>query len=171
MLRMIPAFAILTSILIAEPCLAVDGYKDLKFGMTVKQLQNNTTCKISEEKASQYEVGVIVYNCDMDFNGAKKTGLVVFIDGVLAKVTIVDVSNDVLSNKLLIMALVKKYGFASKPKFEYDNGRVSAITLYFDNDTVIYRFVLFTGFLNFSSPRYEEALLSNRLKRIKTADI
>ncbi len=94
---------------VSLPSYAVDGYKDLKFGMGASDVLANQPCTLLPA-TSQYS-RITIYGCDdLQFGNALTTAGAFLIDGKLLRVGIQVPSNSALNT---LDALIDKYGAPS----------------------------------------------------------
>lgn len=119
---------------------AVDGYKDLKFGISAKELLERDLCMM--RKFPSENSGVENYGCeDFRFGGKRVNAVAFFIDDKLLRFGIATPTD---MAEVLATQLVEKYGSPSSISTtnEFDAvdtlpNRVAFIA--FDDDTVIFK--------------------------------
>ena len=98
-----------TTVCFANICLAVDGYKKLKFGSSVKQILKNKPCSLSKLKMG--DKLVTAYTCqDFIFGGKNVEAIAYFINGKFLRFGILV---DTESTPALVQGLTEKYGVPS----------------------------------------------------------
>jgi hypothetical protein len=154
--------------------MAVDGYKNLKFGMTAKEALSTKTC--SFRAGSSGQKGVDMYICD-DFKigGHKVLGYMFFIDSKLARFAFQQPIADAIS---VLEAIKKKYGEPLNPPSRealrtLDNIPNSSVEVDYDNATVAVRFTsderLYQRmWVMYSIPDYNEKLISLKDSQISS---
>lgn len=121
----------------AMPVMAVDGYKNLKFGMSQKEVKDSKICKfnnVGNEGSLACE--------DFSFSGKKTVAMVFFIDGKFVRLGIVLKNSDQFLS--VANGLREKYGEPSSPAtreqitnvYELPNQKLD---IGYDNDTVVLR--------------------------------
>lgn len=161
------AFALIAA---SAPVMAVDGYKDLKFGMSVDDVLQNQPCTLSEA-VSPISTVTYYYCEDLPFGGDLVPGNAFFIDGKLLRFSI-DLSTDAGLGAL--KGLLDKYGRPSQTSTQDDFNRVGtapgakAVTG-FDSNTVLIVFdtlpTLETGaYVVYTDPRYDQILTDAQAK-------
>lgn len=147
---------------------AVDGYKDLKFGMSKKQIISSNVCTL--EKLESGQVGVEFYGCDdFMFGGAAVEAGMFFIDDKFLRFYIAP-SVDVAIG--LMNGLSKKYGSPSSSSTQKEFEAVDALPnreafLAYDENTVLLKLFsdenyIQSAILLYTSPSYEVLLLKNQ---------
>lgn len=109
---------------------AIDGYKEMKFGMTLEEVKKYSPCKLTKHKNIPDS-----WACtDLPFMKTKTPMLVTFSEEKLVRVAI-----NVPKNKAetVIEALKDKYKISSENHIE---GKESEVR--FDNDTIIFRLAI-----------------------------
>lgn len=99
-------------VIMALPVMAVDGYKDLKFGMTPKEVRKAKVCQFGEMDKDDNQIQMM--SCpDFKFSGGKTAGHTLFIDDKLVRVAIeLKDENQFIS---VLKGLNEKYGAPSMP--------------------------------------------------------
>ncbi|PHM22552.1 hypothetical protein [Xenorhabdus ehlersii] len=117
---------------------AVDGYKDVKFGSSVKDLMNSKLCNFQKIPPASTIKELSLYSClDFNFSGKKTMAIATFLNGKFKRF-LIGVDSNI---NPLIDALNKKYGLPSSMTSE--DIMVRALTtgepvfVRYDNDTVI----------------------------------
>ena len=124
----------------SSSAMAVDGYKDIKFGTPKEQVLKSKLC--SFEKAPSGQPGVEYYGCsNFKFGGKKVEAAVFFIDGKFMRLAVVQ-EYDLTPG--LLTQLIKKYGdpmeLLDKQKFnELESQPNKTLDIMFDNKTVALR--------------------------------
>ncbi|MET4859246.1 hypothetical protein [Morganella morganii] len=141
--------------LTAAGSMAVDGYKNVKFGSSYQTVKASKICSLKETSSRN---AFSFYSCsDLLFNNEKTTATFEFINGEFLRVLI----HTNLYPEVLVNALTEKYGEPVSP----DNSNAKellakgdVVYLYFDNKTVILGIQLVDGkpktFLMYQSPSY-----------------
>jgi hypothetical protein len=123
------------------PVMAVDGYKNLKFGMSPKEVIKTKTCRFGALETDDNQLQRM--SCmDFNFSGGKTFGQALFIDNKLVRVGIMLKDENQLTS--VIKGVSKKYGEPSTPMSREDFVAVSSMPnqtadVGFDNDTVMLR--------------------------------
>lgn len=167
---------ILFLLIFPSTVLAVDGYKDLKFGTSYAQLKKLKKCDLEEQKEFTTK-SLRIYQCeDFDFNGKKMLATFHFVNDRLLKITIA-VGRSLDENFALTKALKEKYGeFTHKPTHEevldYQSGLQESLYASWEKETVvlaIYR----SGpnreivFLSYVSPDFKNERQTTLIKDFK----
>lgn len=155
-----------------QPAFAVDGYRDIKFGIDYKQLKKLNKCSLAIDP-TQTTKQVKVYSCsDFKFGDQVVSALFYLIDGKLLRIALMigDSSEDFLA---YLDALSKKFGAASRRPASaelaaFDQGKSDLVDVAWDNNTVLLRQYREDSsqatFLIYTSPQYESALLKSKTK-------
>lgn len=116
----------------------VDGYKDLKFGMTLDEVKKTSLC----ESDWQYLSNLNTWACPkFKFSDASITGGVMFIDNKLARIAL---SIPMSYSGSTYLGLVDKYGKPREGENKIlNNGKVRG-DMYFADDTIIYRITAYS---------------------------
>lgn len=166
----------LTLFTFTAPALAVDGYKNLKFGMTVKEVATSDICTFRPAQAPQ--AGVTQLNChDFAFGDHTTSAAAFFID---AKFLRFGFEVPMAMATELVEMLADKYG---PPSFSPSNESLvaietipnSSVFVGFDNDTVLLtffsdEFLIQSASLIYTSPDYN-VLLRNKIKTSVSNDL
>ena len=149
--------------LASNAALAVDGYKNLKFGMSQEDVNNTNICTLSPQNLDVQ--GVEALGCtDLQFGGKSRMAVMAFMDNKLERVMVIQ---DAGSIEGLLAGLSEKYGAPSSVPSAEELQRVNAtggsIEVKFDGDTVIVRGTIAhdkseTVLLMYSTPDYDEKL-------------
>jgi len=154
--------------LVSNQVFAVDGYKNLKFGISLNETLINVKC--SFEDADSGLPGVQMISCpDFSFGADKVSSAMLYIDGKLLRI-IIEPSVELVDG--ILAGLMKKYG---EPSFRSPEEDFHAIDQFpnrqaelgWDNDTVFLRF-LSDQFGNqgilliYTSPEYDKQMLLNQ---------
>lgn len=126
---------------ISLPSLAVDGYKSIKFGMTVEQVKNTKLCNFEHETALNPVISMVACS-NLSFSGHVTTARGFFISGKLARFSI-DLANEEQGGEV-VRGLSRKYGADGGTKWIPISGNEKALDAYFDKGTIIQRTVLDT---------------------------
>ncbi|MFZ4221483.1 hypothetical protein [Enterobacter ludwigii] len=120
--------------------MAVDGYKNLKFGMSIKEVLDSHICsfKYYPSNDSTYEAIEDDYDChDFQFGDKKVRAIALFLQGKLSRIGIVIDSDDYNS---VLAALRNKYGTGIESEYPSKKNLHlvpnSNYYVSFDNDTV-----------------------------------
>ena len=120
--------------------MAVDGYKNLKFGMSEKDALSTKTC--SFRKSHPDDKGVDTYFCtDFKAGGKRTNALILFIDGKLARFGFNQSADDALA---IMQAMKEKYGEPIDPPStdqlrSLERVPNDSVDINFDNNTVTIR--------------------------------
>ncbi|WP_274369945.1 hypothetical protein [Morganella morganii] len=123
--------------LTAAGSMAVDGYKNVKFGSSFEILKSAKLCDFQKASKQSGHKKMVMYNClDFQFDGNQTIAAASFIDDEFGKLQIM-VNSPIES---VLGALYKKYGSPSSSSTE-DEIQQAIITghpiyIRFDNDTV-----------------------------------
>jgi len=162
----------LGALFISQAATAVDGYKDLKFGMSIKQIVASNVCTLQKGESGQ--VGVESYGCDdFMFGGEAVEAAAFFIDGKFLRFVIIPSFDVTLS---VINGLSKKYGTPSSSSTQkefvaIDNLPNREAFLAYDKNTVYVKLMsdenyVQSALLLYTSPSYDVFLLKNQDKSI-----
>ncbi len=156
---------------------AVDGYQDIKFGITFDGLKQMKKCPLVLDSSTSTKY-MKVYGCS-NFKFGEKTvdGIFYFIDGKLLRVGFLvgDSTEDFLS---FLDALTKKYGVPSRKADAaelqmFDSGRSDSVDFAWDKNTVILRQNRDTNqiltLLLYNSPNYETEMIKSKTKGVTDA--
>ncbi|MDG1732821.1 MAG: hypothetical protein P8H39_07560 [Thalassotalea sp.] len=160
-MSLVAIFSVLTLPLKAT---AVDGYKDLKFGMSKAQIIAKNICTL--EDMGTVQDGIEFYGCeDFIFGGELVELGIFFIDDKFLRVAIMP-SIDLVAG--LSKGLVKKYGSPSSSSTQKQFQAVDAepnreAFLAFDKDTVFLNITsdeynMQMALLIYTSPEYEKLM-------------
>ena len=147
---------------------AVNGYKNLKFGMPKKEIISSNICTLQKLESGQ--VGVEYYGCDdFMFGGETVEAGIFFIDDEFLRFAILP-SIDVALG--LIKGLSQKYGSPSSSSTQKEFEAVDALPnreafLAYDNNTVFLKLMsdenyIQSAILLYTSPSYDVLLLKNQ---------
>ncbi len=120
---------------------AVDGYKDLQFGMSVEDVLKHQPCSLTEVVSPIPQA--TAYGCDdLQFGGNATEGVAFFVKGKFLRFAI-EVPNEAALSTL--DALKKKYGKASRVSSQQEFQRVGTAPgarafFAFDKNTVVLQF-------------------------------
>lgn len=152
--------------------LAVDGYKDLKFGSDKKAVLGSGVCTFVEQESGQ--IGVEYYGCDdFLFGGSATEAGVFFINDEFLRFVVVPPVDVVES---LVDSLISKYGppvsSSSKEQFEaIDRFPNREAFMSFDDNTVYLRLMSQGDYsqvvlLIYTSPLYDTYLKQNQKRSL-----
>jgi hypothetical protein len=152
--------------------LAVDGYKNLKFGMTIQQILGSNICTLQENDSGQ--VGVEYYWCgDFRFGGESIEAGAFFIEGKFLRFVVVLSTNVVVG---LSKGLADKYGQPSSSSTPQEFQAIDTqpnreAFMAFDNNTVYLKLMsdenyIQSAILLYTSPSYERLLLKNQKESV-----
>lgn len=141
--------------LTAAGAMAVDGYKEVKFGASYQAVKASKICNLKETASRN---AFSFYSCnDFSFNNEKTTATFEFINNKFYRVLI----HTNLYPEVLINSLTEKYGEPVSPdnsKAKESLAKGNTVHVYFDNNTVILGVQLVNGkpktFLMYQSPDY-----------------
>lgn len=126
--------------LFSGSAMAVDGYKNLKFGMSKKEVLASKSC--SFEQTPSDRPGVETYVCDnLKFGGQKSPAAAYFINGKFYRIAIIQ---PIDSATIILKQLLQKYGDPiQRPDDQllqdiYNKPNIQA-DIIFDNRTVALR--------------------------------
>ncbi|WP_314140407.1 hypothetical protein [Buttiauxella noackiae] len=127
----------LSMMMVTFSSLAVDGYKNVKFGTPLKTLQDAGWCSWKKYNDTNIK-GMDSYTCsNFKFSGADTLAMAFFLNGKFQRLAI-SVNNGI---DALSSSLVKKYGEPSsrftQSEIESVQSNGGTISVKFDNDTVI----------------------------------
>ncbi|WP_305845514.1 hypothetical protein [Photobacterium leiognathi] len=156
----------------ASSAFAVDGYKDLKFGMNKDQVAATNLCSFGEYAESN---GMGYMECDdLTFNGGTTFGAAWFINGKLSRFAIVLADDELVS---VATALKNKFGAPTKrssPKSVWRKVDVTPNTeanMWFDNNTVLLAVVSGQDLTKTNLLAYTEADFNNRISKMESQSI
>lgn len=121
----------------ASPAMAVDGYKSLKFGMSMEQIVNEKICSfraLSDDEGGQY------LECsDFSFGKSHTDAYAYFVNGKFVQLDIV--LPDYKAAGTVIAGLTEKYGSPSSSSTEQELASIeqtpnAQVYVAFDKDTV-----------------------------------
>ncbi len=151
---------------------AVDGYKDLKFGLTIDEIQTSKICNF--EPLADYGTGVKALECsDFKFGEQSVDAAALFINNKFLRFVI---EADVEYSEAIARQLKDKYGSPSSqsPQSDFDSvdrhpNRSAFIA--FDNNTVYLEIESDDNntqslMLIYTSPVYDRLLLKNQHQSI-----
>ncbi|MCC8459104.1 hypothetical protein [Photorhabdus aegyptia] len=118
--------------------MAVDGYKDAKFGMTEEEFLSKRLCDFEKFEGSPQIKEVSLYSCsDFSFANRKQEAMAFFLNGKFKRLEI-DIGRLV---KPVSKSLEKKYGnessYPSKEEFENALKYNGTMSIGYDNNTVL----------------------------------
>ena len=158
--------------LFSSSAMAVDGYKNLKFGMSKKEVMASKMCSLvkslSDHPNTEY------YSCDDFLFGGKKTNAgVFFIDGKLMRVAILQ-SIDMVPG--LMSQLSQKYGetesdYEKKDFDEIDTKPNKTLDINFDNKTVTLRLMSDENYNKRAVVMYSSSDFYNQLAKFQQESI
>lgn len=165
-------FVCLNMLFLPGTASAVDGYKNLKFGMSKQRVADAKVCSLYESDSGQ--VGVDSLECsDFEFGGSVVQAGLYFIEGELLRLAIL-VPADIAPG--LIKGLTKKYGApmtsSSQKEFEaIDVLPNRSAFIAFDKGTVVLKLMSHEDYsqsalLFYSSPRYDVLLVKKQQESI-----
>ena len=157
---------------ISSTVFAVDGYKHLKFGMSIKSVIDSNICTLEEFDSGQR--GVKYYGCDdFMFGGEVVEAGAFFINGKFLRFVIVPPIEVVTG---LVKGLSKKYGRPSSSSTQEELEAVDTLPnreafIAFDKNTIYLKLTSdkdFTqrAFLIYTSLSYDSLLVKNQQKSI-----
>lgn len=124
-------------LIFSSTTLAVDGYKDIKFGSSFKQLQNANLCSWKRFTGSEVKGFESFYCENFQFGSERTMAMAFFINGQFKRFGIV-FDSDVAA---VLNGLHKKYG---DPSSMYDDKKMEELKAYggsvsvsFDKNTVV----------------------------------
>ena len=155
---------------------AVEGYKNLKFGMTKDEVMKSGLCTFTDIIKDKEQPYLESIKCtDLKMNGKNTTAFAYFIENKFLRIGI---GFDIKDASAITNLIVKKYGYRTSPKGDLHLEKKVIIPnnstwIGFDNDTV---FMLFetdnllniTPYLVYTSPLFNELILER--KKIGFAD-
>ncbi|EPO2452360.1 MULTISPECIES: hypothetical protein [Providencia] len=144
---------------------AVDGYKNIKFGSSIKDVVNANVCSLKEFPDTNKVAGLTNYGCfDFQFGGKNTIAMAFFINGKFQRFAI-NIDDNYVS---VLNGLIEKYGKPSSSdtpeKIKRADSTGEPVFVKFDNDTVVLRVQknMSTGkesaLLIYTSPKYDELL-------------
>lgn len=150
----------------------VDGYQDIKFGISPSKLKGMKKCNLTEIN-KQDSGGVEVHACrDFKFNGSDSDAYFYFIDGKLGRVGI-----EFTEGKLeaLATALIEKYGTPSHSATAeqlraFDAGKLEQVDIAWVNNTIILR-LLRAGFKAKSMLVYSSSTFDSDVTKLQKSSI
>ncbi|NVJ66200.1 MAG: hypothetical protein HWE16_06905 [Gammaproteobacteria bacterium] len=164
------ALALGVMAVLSTPVHAVDGYKDLKFGMSLKEVKESGYCDFIQEDSGQK--GVDFLGCaNLKFSGDEVPAVAFFINDKLLRFGLEPSIDEVMG---LMNALANKYGGVSSQSDEQEFNAVDQYPnreayIAFDNDTVVLKIASDEygnqgALLMYTSPEYDIQLLKNQEK-------
>lgn len=126
---------------LAMPVMAVDGYKDLKFGMTPKEVKSKKICRFGGLEKDDNQLQMMSCS-DLKFSGGTTSSMAIFIENKLVRFVIELKDENQLAS--VVNGLIEKYGQPSSPINEQMYIAVTTMPnqkadLGFDKDTVVIR--------------------------------
>lgn len=154
----------LFSLFSTESLMAVDGYKNLKFGISSEELKKSKFCTFKTLEKNIKGVNII-YCSDFQFNKELRLGAFFFIKNKFLQLSITIPYDD---SFLILKILKKKYGARSSNPSDiahenYDKFANQELWIGFDKNTVYLRYHTDGAFkrsaaLLFTSPLFKEFL-------------
>lgn len=147
----------------SSSAMAVDGYKNLKFGMSKKEVISSKICSLQKMSSDS---GVDTYMCaDLKFGNSKSPAAVYFIGDKFVRLGIIQPFE---SATAILKQLISKYGQPEKAPDEqilqdiYSKPNITADIL-FDNKTVALRLTsndnnIKQALVLYSVPNYDDLL-------------
>lgn len=127
----------------SESCLAVDAYKDFKFGMTAEEVKAKNPCTLTSSPLKPSERVKDLSCDDLPFNGGKAPASFYFINNKLQRVAIA-AGKSVEEFFATMQAVAKKYGKAENINSDtlrqaqlFEDQLVDHFDYLFDGGTVI----------------------------------
>lgn len=160
---------------VSLPLMAVDGYKDVKFGSSITELKSAKLCSWKTYHDENVK-GMDSYYCDnFKFSGKNSIAVAFFINGKFERF-VINIPTSNLSS--VIESIKKKYGsptsaFTSE-EFDDVKAHGGEINVKFDNDTVIVSLSRSTStkedsaYLIYSSTIYNDAYKKLQEKNIES---
>lgn len=138
-IKKIALFTLLFCSIASGQALAVDGYKNVKFGSTFSQLQASKICSWKKYEGNKVN-GMDTYYCqDLSFAGKPRVGMAFFVDKKFERLAI-PITKDI-NFDALIDSLKRKYGEPSslftREQIEKAMSEGGEVSIKYDNDTVI----------------------------------
>lgn len=154
--------------------MAVDGYKNIKFGSTFNEIKKLKVCNFQQYYTYKNIRGVTSYSCnDFKFLGKKTTAAIAFIDGKLGKfVIVIEPTGDEV--KSILEAMESKYGKPNfnnisanmkpneKPRIEFANGSIYLTEKEYQGNSEVY--------ITYAKPEFD-AEFNKRNKESINSDI
>ncbi|KMW74830.1 hypothetical protein TI10_03505 [Photorhabdus luminescens subsp. luminescens] len=124
--------------MISFGAMAVDGYKDAKFGMTEEEFLSKRLCDFEKFEGDSRIEEVSLYSCsDFSFANKKREAMAFFLNGKFKRLEI----NIGRLVKPVSKSLTKKYGdgssYPSKEEFENALKYNGTMSIGYDNNTVL----------------------------------
>lgn len=149
---------------LSTPVIAVDGYKNLKFGMSKKQIIETQICDL--EKTNSDVQGVEIYTCNnFKFGGETVEAGAFFINNKFLRFYITPSMNVAIG---LGQGLTDKYGTPSSSSTPEEFNKIDStpnaiVYLGFDRNTVVLRIMsdentIQSAFLLYTASNYEKVL-------------
>ncbi len=165
--------AFICSMSVTQIVAAVDGYKNLKFGMTKDQIFASNICTLQKSESGQ--IGVEYYGCDdFMFGGEAVEAGAMFVDGKFLRFAIIP-SVDVAVS--LSTGLSNKYGSPSSRSTQKEFEAVDVFPnkkafIAYDKNTIYLQLMsdeshILSAILLYTSPSYDVLLLKNQQRSIK----
>lgn len=133
---------LLALILSANPVFAVEGYKNLKFGMSLEEVKKSKICGWVDDGTLNMKQTHVIYCRDLKFNGESITAGAYFIDHKFLRLFL-GLSYDDRDN--ILTGLKKKYGSLSYTPSQqsidnFNNLPNQELSYGFDDNTVYLRY-------------------------------
>lgn len=165
---------LLALILSASPLLAVEGYKNLKFGMSLEEVKKSKLCGWVDDGTLNMKQTLIIYCLDFKFNGESIMAGAYFIDNKFLKLAI-EISYGDMKNTMA--GLKKKYGNSSYTPSQqsidnFNNLPNQELWYGFDNNTIYLfcrsnKFYKKSAALTYTSPLFDKLFKEKQMKSLK----
>lgn len=173
-MRKILLCCLLALILPASSLFGVEGYKNLKFGMSLEEVKKSKLCGWVDDGTVKVQHTHFIYCTDFKFNGESIIAMAYFIDDKFLRLAIMISYND-LDNTLA--GLKKKYGSLSYIPSQqsidnFDNSPNQEIWYGFDGNTVYLKltsdkFYTKTAYLIYTSLLFDKLRKEKQMNSIK----
>lgn len=167
----------LIALLVSEAALAVGGFKNLKFGMSVVEVRAIKYCTLEYKETSEKAADTYVCH-DLKYGTKKTSAAFYFINNKLARVAI-DVGDRYSDMELAATFLRDEYGspssmFDVRAIQAFNDGIRDELIIGFEDDTVVLKLFKTEGkgevTLTYSIEDYYAKLLSQRRRSHVAAD-
>ncbi len=154
--------------LFSGSAMAVDGYKDLKFGTPKEQVLKSKLCRFKKEHSDQ--AGIEVYSCqNLKFGGKSAEAAVFLIEGKFSRLVVMQ---DYQLASGILNQLLDKYGAPveqpNKQDFmDLESQPNKTVDVMFDNKTVVLRLMSDAGYNKSALIMYSAADYGEQLDKVQ----
>lgn len=164
-------FLVLVLALATSPAMAIDGYKNMKFGMNKKEALKNQPCTLVSIPSYPSEVEEQYYCKDLPFAGKMTKGSAFFVRGEFLRFSILMTPTDTVAST---KALIGKYGEAQSVQGDLQKAGVvpgAEWRAVFDSDTIEVMVktapsLEVNSFLIYTAPNYGDKLTDAAAKEL-----